>query len=192
MYILVQVLWLIRGILMSKREYDIDSIGRLYQAGKTFREIANIYGISRSATGRILRKLEIPIRPTGTRLRSTLTCYKCKKSFDRKSTQIYPLKGGGCICKQCNKKRAWEEQQGLRIFGLKQKDYEEMLLKQDRKCLIVFFLYVSMIELNLLVLIYASPSGLPPIVAGCLFLISWCRARRKRLRQMESNKGLKR
>jgi hypothetical protein len=57
--------------------------------------------------------------------------------------------------------------------------------------IIVFFLYISMIELNLLVFIYASPSGLPPIIAGCLFLISWCRARRKRLRQMESNKGLK-
>ena len=44
--------------------------------------------------------------------------------------------------------------------------------------IIVFFLYLSMLELNLLVLIYALPSGLPPIVAGCLFIISNVRARK--------------
>lgn len=44
--------------------------------------------------------------------------------------------------------------------------------------IIVFFLYLSMLELNLLVFIYALPSGLPPIVAGCLFIISNVRARK--------------
>jgi hypothetical protein len=44
--------------------------------------------------------------------------------------------------------------------------------------IIVFFLYLSMVELNLLVFIYALPSGLPPIVAGCLFIISNVRARK--------------
>jgi hypothetical protein len=43
--------------------------------------------------------------------------------------------------------------------------------------IIVFFLYLSMVELNLLVFIYALPSGLPPIVAGCLFIISKVRVR---------------
>ena len=44
--------------------------------------------------------------------------------------------------------------------------------------IIVFFLYLSMLELNLLVFIYALPSGLPPIVAGCLFIICKVRARK--------------
>ena len=44
--------------------------------------------------------------------------------------------------------------------------------------IIVFFLYISMLELNLLVFIYALPSGLPPIVAGCLFIISKVRVRK--------------
>ena len=44
--------------------------------------------------------------------------------------------------------------------------------------IIVFFLYLSMLELNLLVFIYALPSGLPPIVAGCLFIISKVRVRK--------------
>ena len=44
--------------------------------------------------------------------------------------------------------------------------------------LIVFFLYLSMVELNLLVFLYALPSGLPPIVAGCLFIICRVRARK--------------
>ncbi len=121
---------------MSKREYDIDSIGRLYQEGKTFREIASIYGISIATTSRILRKFKIPIRAAGARLKTTLTCYRCKKSFDRNSTEVYPFKGGGCICKQCHRKKVWEEQQGLRTFGITQKDYKEMLLKQNHQCLI--------------------------------------------------------
>jgi transcription elongation factor Elf1 len=121
---------------MSKREYDIDSIRRLYQEGNTFREIASMYGISPQTIGRILKKLKLKVRPTGARFKTTLTCYRCKKSFDRNSTEIYTLKGGGCICKPCNKKRAWETQQGLRNFGIKQEDYEQMLLKQNHKCLI--------------------------------------------------------
>jgi hypothetical protein len=44
--------------------------------------------------------------------------------------------------------------------------------------IIVFFLYLSMIQLNLLVFIYALPSGLPPVVAGCLFIISKVRGRK--------------
>jgi hypothetical protein len=108
---------------MSKREYDIDSIGRLYQEGKTFREIASMYGISVTTTGRILRKLKITIRPTGGRFKRIVTCYRCKKSFDRNSTEIYTFKQGGCVCKQCNKERAWETQDGLRNFNIKQKDY---------------------------------------------------------------------
>ncbi len=121
---------------MPEREYNIHSIGRLYQDGKTFREIACMYGISVSTTSRILKKLKIPIRPTGARLKTTLTCYRCKKSFDRNSSEVYPFKGGGCICKRCHREKVWEEQQGLRTFGITQKDYKEMLFKQNHQCLI--------------------------------------------------------
>jgi hypothetical protein len=54
--------------------------------------------------------------------------------------------------------------------------------------IIVFFLYLSMVESNLLVFIYALPSGLPPIVAGCLFIISNVRARKAAVRDAPFNR----
>jgi DNA invertase Pin-like site-specific DNA recombinase len=44
---------------MSNREYDTDSIRKLYEEGKAFREIARMYGISVMTTSRILRKLKV-------------------------------------------------------------------------------------------------------------------------------------
>jgi len=54
-----------------------------------------------------------------------------------------------------------------------------------------FFLYLAKLGLGLWVFIYALPTGLPPFGAGCLFLMSWWRAKRTKLCQTENNKTLK-
>ena len=54
-----------------------------------------------------------------------------------------------------------------------------------------FFLYLGKLGLGMWAFIYALPTGLPPFGAGCLFIMSWWRAKRIKLRQMENNKTLK-
>jgi hypothetical protein len=54
-----------------------------------------------------------------------------------------------------------------------------------------FFLYLAKLGVGMWAFIYALPTGLPPFGSGCLFLMSWWRARRTKLRQMENNKRLK-
>ncbi len=51
-----------------------------------------------------------------------------------------------------------------------------------------FFLYLAMLGLGLWAFIYALPTGLPPFGAGCLFLMSWWKAKRTKLRQTENKK----
>ncbi len=54
-----------------------------------------------------------------------------------------------------------------------------------------FLLYLGKLGFGLWPFIFALPTGLPPFAAGCLFLMSWWRARRAKLRQTEDGKRLK-
>lgn len=54
-----------------------------------------------------------------------------------------------------------------------------------------FFLYLASLGLGLWAFIYALPTGLPPLVTGCLFIMSWWRAKRTKLRQMANNKRVR-
>jgi hypothetical protein len=44
-----------------------------------------------------------------------------------------------------------------------------------------FFLYLGKLGVGMWAFIYALPTGLPPLGSGCLFLISWRRARQPKL-----------